>query len=113
MKEECCVLVASEPIMEKSGCPQCSLFPLFQFDLTKQEPSPPPPTVGSGILEAGGEFDPLESPPSIDFFPDYIVTVIVPLIIAIVLCLLLAYIMFGRREGVYAFISLFIQQSLQ
>lgn len=80
------------------------MFPLFQFDLTKQEPSPPPTTVGPGILEAGGEFDPLESPPSIDFFPDYIVTVIVPLIIAIVLCLLLAYIMFGRREGVYAFI---------
>lgn len=55
--------------------------------------------MGSGILENGGEFDPLESPPSVDFFPDYIVMVIVPLIIAIVLCLLLAYIMFGRREG--------------
>lgn len=82
--------------------------PLFyQFDLTKQEPSPPPPTVGPGILESGGDFDPLESPPSIDFFPDYIVTVIVPLIIAIVLCLLLAYIMFGRREGVYALDYLF------
>lgn len=76
--------------------------PFHQFDLTKQEPSPPPPTLGSGILESGGEFDPIESPPSIDFFPDYMVTVIVPLIIAIVLCLLLAYIMFGRREGVYA-----------
>lgn len=62
--------------------------------------------MGPGILEAGGEFDPLESPPSIDLFPDYMVTVIVPLVIAIVLCLLLAYIMFGRREGVYAFISL-------
>lgn len=63
--------------------------------------------MGPGILETGGEFDPLESPPSIDFFPDYMVTVIVPLIIAIVLCLLLAYIMFGRREGVYALIYLF------
>lgn len=63
--------------------------------------------MGSGILETGGEFDPLESPPSIDFFPDYMVTVIVPLIIAIVLCLLLAYIMFGRREGVYALIYSF------
>lgn len=79
---------------------------LYQFDLTKQEPSPPPPTLGSGILETGGEFDPVESPPSIDFYPDYIVTVIVPLIIAIVLCLLLAYVMFGRREGVYAFLYL-------
>ncbi|XP_028332064.1 alpha-sarcoglycan [Gouania willdenowi] len=70
------------------------------FDLTKQEPEPPPPAVGSGILEDGGDFDPPESPPSRDFFPDYMVTVIVPLILAIVLCLMLAYIMFGRREGV-------------
>ncbi|XP_068439200.1 alpha-sarcoglycan [Clinocottus analis] len=72
------------------------------FDLTKREPAPPPPAVGSGILEdgGGGDFDPPESPPSRDFFPDYIVTVIVPLVLAIVLCLLLAYIMFGRREGV-------------
>lgn len=75
-----------------------------QLDHTKQEPTPPPPTVGSGILEDGANFDPLKSPPSRDFLPDYIVTVIVPLIIAIVLCLLLAYIMFFRREGVYAFI---------
>ncbi|XP_037546875.1 alpha-sarcoglycan [Nematolebias whitei] len=70
------------------------------IDLTKQEPDAPAPSSGSGILEAGGDFDPPESPPSRDFFPDYMVTVIVPLIVAIVLCLLLAYVMFGRREGV-------------
>ncbi|XP_026171123.1 alpha-sarcoglycan isoform X2 [Mastacembelus armatus] len=70
------------------------------FDLTKQEPATPAPTMGSGILETGGDFDPPESPPSRDFLPDYIVTVIVPLILAIILCLLLAYVMFGRREGV-------------
>ncbi|XP_028989369.1 alpha-sarcoglycan [Betta splendens] len=70
------------------------------FDLTKQEPAPPAPTMGSGVLEGGGDFTPLESPPSRDYFPDYIVTVLVPLIIIIILCLLLAYIMFGRREGV-------------
>ncbi|XP_068610407.1 alpha-sarcoglycan isoform X1 [Brachionichthys hirsutus] len=70
------------------------------FDLTQQEPSPPAPTAGSGILEAGEDFDPPESPPSRDFFPDYLVTVIVPLVIAVVLCLLLAYVMFCRREGV-------------
>ncbi|XP_042364391.1 alpha-sarcoglycan [Plectropomus leopardus] len=70
------------------------------FDLTQKEPTLPPPTMGSGILEEGGEFDPPESPPSRDYFPDYIVTVIVPLILAIILCILLAYIMFGRREGV-------------
>ncbi|KAM3591859.1 uncharacterized protein V6R79_008756 [Siganus canaliculatus] len=70
------------------------------FDLTQQEPTPPAPTVGSGILEGVVDFDPPESPPSRDFFPDYIVTVIVPLILAIILCILLAYVMFGRREGV-------------
>ncbi|KAM8836147.1 alpha-sarcoglycan [Spinachia spinachia] len=70
------------------------------FDLTKRKPAPPAPTMGSGVLEDGGDFSPLESPPSRDFLPDYIVTVIVPLVLAIVLCLLLAYIMFGRREGV-------------
>ncbi|XP_042253951.1 alpha-sarcoglycan [Thunnus maccoyii] len=70
------------------------------FDLSKQEPTPPAPTVGSGILEAGGDFIPLESPPSRDYLPDYIVTVIVPLILAIILCTLLAYIMCCRREGV-------------
>lgn len=81
----------------------------MQFDLTQQEPTPPPPTVGSGILEAGVDFIPLESPPSRDLFPDYIVAVIVPLIIAIVLSLLLAYVMFCRREGVYVYIlSLYI-----
>ncbi|XP_072229216.1 alpha-sarcoglycan [Leuresthes tenuis] len=70
------------------------------FDLTKAEPEPPAPTMGSGILESGGDFNPPESPPSREYFPDYIVTVIVPLVLAIILCLLLAYIMFGRREGV-------------
>ncbi|XP_004556769.1 alpha-sarcoglycan [Maylandia zebra] len=70
------------------------------FDLTKMKPKPPAPTMGSGILEAGEDFKPLESPPNRDYFPDYIVTVIVPLILAIILFLLLAYIMFGRREGI-------------
>uniref|UniRef100_A0A3P9JZ79 Sarcoglycan, alpha n=1 Tax=Oryzias latipes TaxID=8090 RepID=A0A3P9JZ79_ORYLA len=71
----------------------------LQFDLTKREPEPPAPSMGSGILEAGGDFNPPDSPPGRDYFPDYIVTVIVPLILAFVLCLLLAFIMFGRREG--------------
>ncbi|XP_041672283.1 alpha-sarcoglycan isoform X2 [Cheilinus undulatus] len=70
------------------------------FDLSKQEPAPPAPTMGSGILEGAGDFNPPESPPSIDYFPDYIVTVIVPLILALVLFIILAYVMFCRREGV-------------
>lgn len=97
------------------GCSKQKIHLSFflQFDLTKLEPAPPAPTVGSGILEAGGDFNPTESPPSRDYFPDYIVTVIVPLIIAIILCLLLAYIMFGRREGVYvSFLNLLNKKSI-
>uniref|UniRef100_A0A672YYY9 Sarcoglycan, alpha n=1 Tax=Sphaeramia orbicularis TaxID=375764 RepID=A0A672YYY9_9TELE len=70
-----------------------------QFDLSKEKPAPPAPTMGPGILEDVMEFNPPESPPSRDYFPDYIVTVIVPLILAIILCLILGYVMFGRREG--------------
>ncbi|CAJ1080081.1 alpha-sarcoglycan isoform X2 [Xyrichtys novacula] len=70
------------------------------FDLTKEEPTPPAPTVGSGIIEVEVDFNPPESPPSRDYFPDYIVTVIVPLVLALILALVLAYIMFCRREGV-------------
>ncbi|XP_034148114.1 alpha-sarcoglycan isoform X2 [Esox lucius] len=60
----------------------------------------PAPTMGPGILDAEGVYDPPESPPPRDFLPDYIVTVIVPLVLAIILCLLLSYIMCCRREGV-------------
>ncbi|XP_077482653.1 alpha-sarcoglycan [Stigmatopora argus] len=70
------------------------------FDLSQQEPSPPAPTPGSGVLEAGVDFEPPESPKDRDFLPDYLVTVIVPLALALILFLLLAYVMFGRREGV-------------
>nr|XP_685270.2 alpha-sarcoglycan [Danio rerio] len=70
------------------------------FDLSKPVPPAPVPKVGSGVLEWGGEFSPPESPPDRDFFPDYIVTVIVPFALALILCVLLAYIMCCRREGV-------------
>ncbi|XP_020316039.1 alpha-sarcoglycan [Oncorhynchus kisutch] len=70
------------------------------IDLSRPVIPPPAPTMGPGILDAGGVYDPPESPPPRDFLPDYIVTVIVPLALAIILCLLLAYIMCCRREGV-------------
>ncbi|CAB1338366.1 unnamed protein product, partial [Coregonus sp. 'balchen'] len=70
------------------------------IDLSGPVVLPPAPTMGPGILDAGGVYDPPESPPPRDFLPDYIVTVIVPLALAIILCLLLAYIMCCRREGV-------------
>ncbi|KAM9774129.1 alpha-sarcoglycan [Syngnathus typhle] len=70
------------------------------FDLSQMAPSPPAPTLGSGVLEAGEDFEPPKSPEDRDFLPDYLVTIIVPLVVALVLCLLLTYIMCGRREGV-------------
>ncbi|XP_061763618.1 alpha-sarcoglycan [Nerophis ophidion] len=70
------------------------------FDSSQQEPTLAPPTVGSGVLEAGADFDPPVSPETRDFLPDYLVTILVPLVLALVLCVLLAYIMCGRREGV-------------
>ncbi|XP_038591938.1 alpha-sarcoglycan [Micropterus salmoides] len=98
---------AGDKVKVPGGCNFCSIpsncitwCKTELFDLTKQEPAPPAPTIGSGILEDGGDFEPPKSPPSRDFLQDYVVTVIVPLILAIILCLLLAYIMFGRREGV-------------
>ncbi|XP_076121813.1 alpha-sarcoglycan [Alosa pseudoharengus] len=69
------------------------------IDLSSPERPPPAPTMGSGILETGGEFDPPESPPPRDFFPDYVATVIFPFVLALILFLLLAYIMCCRREG--------------
>lgn len=59
--------------------------------------------MGSGILESGGVYDPPAYPLPRDFFPDYIVTVVAPLLLAVILFLLLTYIMCCRREGVYVF----------
>uniref|UniRef100_A0AAY4C4G1 Sarcoglycan, alpha n=1 Tax=Denticeps clupeoides TaxID=299321 RepID=A0AAY4C4G1_9TELE len=70
------------------------------IDLSHPAPPPPAPTMGSGILEAGQDYNPPESPPPRDYFPDYIATVIIPFVLAILLCLILAYIMCCRREGV-------------
>ncbi|CAL8309466.1 unnamed protein product [Boreogadus saida] len=70
------------------------------FDFSSPEPSAPPPTMGPGVLEDGGVFEPPEAPPSRDFLPDYLVTVIVPLVLGLILLALLAYVMCCRREGV-------------
>nr|XP_057934215.1 alpha-sarcoglycan [Doryrhamphus excisus] len=102
-----CAAAPGAKVKVPGGCNFCSIpsnciswCHTELFDLSQREPTPPAPTLGSGVLETGGEFDPPVSPESRDFFPDYLVTVIVPLIVALVLSLLLAYIMFGRREGV-------------
>ncbi|XP_041029193.1 alpha-sarcoglycan-like [Carcharodon carcharias] len=55
---------------------------------------------GDGVLTDGGEFNPpSDSLEDRDYYLDYVVTITVPLAIGLILCLILAYIMCCRREG--------------
>ncbi|XP_028675207.1 alpha-sarcoglycan [Erpetoichthys calabaricus] len=69
------------------------------IDMTLTTPSAPLPTPGSGILTDSELFEPPDNLEPHDYFPDYIGIVIVPLIVALILCAILAYIMCCRREG--------------
>lgn len=52
------------------------------------------------MLEDGGDFQPpTESPPQ-DLLPGFLLTLLVPLAVAALLCLLLGHLMCCRREGV-------------
>ncbi|XP_064177789.1 alpha-sarcoglycan [Anguilla rostrata] len=70
------------------------------IDLSTPVLPTPAPIPGSGVMDAGGFYDPPESPPSREFLADYLVTVMVPLALAVILCLILTYVMCCRREGV-------------
>ncbi|KAM6399443.1 alpha-sarcoglycan [Rhynochetos jubatus] len=66
-------------------------------------PSPPAPgpTWGTGVLEEDGGFQPpAETPAPRDLLPGFLVTLLVPLAVAALLCLLLGHLMCCRREGV-------------
>ncbi|XP_043911083.1 alpha-sarcoglycan [Protopterus annectens] len=66
----------------------------------KPLPTVPAPTPGDGILKDGGEYNPpAESLKSRDFYTDHLVTMLVPILLALLLLIILAYIMFCRREG--------------
>ncbi|XP_067825084.1 epsilon-sarcoglycan isoform X2 [Heptranchias perlo] len=71
--------------------------------IDKSKPDIPDADVvpGDGVLTDGGEYNPpsnfLESR---NYYLDYVVTIAVPLAIGLILCLMLAYIMCCRREGV-------------
>ncbi|KAL4660499.1 alpha-sarcoglycan [Arapaima gigas] len=80
------------------------------IDLSKPVPPTLAPTRGSGILEGQSFYDPPESPPSREFFLDYIGTVIIPFVLALILCIILAYVMCCRREGV---IQLYHHRTIQ
>ncbi|KAM4645383.1 alpha-sarcoglycan [Amazona ochrocephala] len=58
------------------------------------------PVWGSGVLEEGGGFQPPTEVPPQDLLPGFLVTLLVPLAVAALLCLLLGHIMCCRREGV-------------
>ncbi|NWH74300.1 SGCA protein, partial [Piaya cayana] len=63
-------------------------------------PTTPGPVWGSGVLEDEGDFQPPTEAPPLDLLPGYLVTLLVPLAVAALLCLLLGHLMCCRREGV-------------
>ncbi|XP_057256072.1 alpha-sarcoglycan [Pezoporus wallicus] len=63
-------------------------------------PTEPVPMWGSGVLEEGGDFQPPTEVPPQDLLPGFLVTLLVPLAVAALLCLLLGHLMCCRREGV-------------
>lgn len=58
------------------------------------------PVWGSGVLEEDGDFQPPTDAPPQDLLPGFLVTLLVPLVVAVLLCLLLGHLMCCRREGV-------------
>ncbi|XP_050841807.1 alpha-sarcoglycan [Serinus canaria] len=63
-------------------------------------PTPPGPLWGPGVLEEGGGFEPPSEVPPRELLPAFLVTLLVPLAVAALLCLLLGHLMCCRREGV-------------
>lgn len=80
------------------------LFPLIpppQFQLeVLPTPTTPGPLWGPGVLEDGGDFQPPTESPAQDLLPGFLLTLLVPLAVAALLCLLLGHLMCCRREGV-------------
>ncbi|XP_075702499.1 alpha-sarcoglycan isoform X2 [Rhinoderma darwinii] len=65
------------------------------------EPKSSPTPRSSGPLEWDGEFNPpSDELGETNFLPDYLLTMLLPIFIALLLCVLLSYIMCCRREGV-------------
>ncbi|NXM38697.1 SGCA protein, partial [Gymnorhina tibicen] len=77
-------------------------FSIRWCNLTLVLPSPatPGPVWGSGVLEDGGDFEPPTEAVPRELLPGFLVTLLVPLAVAALLCLLLGHLMCCRREGV-------------
>ena len=63
-------------------------------------PTAPGPVWGPGVLEGSGDFQPPTASPPQDLLPSFLVTLLVPLAVAAVLCVVLGHLMCCRREGV-------------
>uniref|UniRef100_A0A8C3CEE6 Sarcoglycan alpha n=1 Tax=Cairina moschata TaxID=8855 RepID=A0A8C3CEE6_CAIMO len=79
-------------------------FAIRWCNLTLLEVLPTPTTLGPlwgpGVLEDGGDFQPPTESPAQDLLPGFLLTLLVPLAVAALLCLLLGHLMCCRREGV-------------
>ncbi|XP_041282215.1 alpha-sarcoglycan isoform X3 [Onychostruthus taczanowskii] len=77
-------------------------FSIRWCNLTLVEPSPstPGPEWGPGVLDEGGDFEPPSEVAPRELLPSFLVTLLVPLAVAALLCLLLGHLMCCRREGV-------------
>lgn len=84
--------------MAPVGTPPVTITPL-QLQVWPS-PTEPGPVWGSGVLEEGGDFQPPTEVPPQDLLPGFLVTLLVPLAVAVLLCLLLGHLMCCRREGV-------------
>uniref|UniRef100_A0A8B9QRG4 Sarcoglycan alpha n=1 Tax=Apteryx owenii TaxID=8824 RepID=A0A8B9QRG4_APTOW len=79
--------------------------PWFRIDwcnltLVSASPTALGPARGTGVLEEGGDFAPPTASAAGDFLASYLLTILVPLLVAALLCLLLGHLMCCRREGV-------------
>ncbi|NXQ31526.1 SGCA protein, partial [Alaudala cheleensis] len=63
-------------------------------------PTTPGPGWGSGVLEEGADFEPPTPAVPPELLPGFLVTLLVPLAVAALLCLILGHLMCCRREGV-------------
>ncbi|NXL83975.1 SGCA protein, partial [Alectura lathami] len=79
-------------------------FAIHWCNLTLLQVLPGPtasgPVWGPGVLEEGSDFQPPTTSPAGDLLPGFLLTLLVPLAVAALLCLLLGHLMCCRREGV-------------
>ncbi|NWW41750.1 SGCA protein, partial [Panurus biarmicus] len=99
-----CLASAASP-QSRSRChrgqrPLASCYDTFAPLQVWPSPTTPGPVWGPGVLEEGGDFEPPTQVVPRELLPGFLVTLLVPLAVAALLCLLLGHLMCCRREGV-------------